>query len=82
MTATVIQTKEVKVIDWSKPMILQSTDTQAIVISTGLHEDDTFYGVIIHEGFSSEKCGNLNKSLVKKYFTPLSQPITITFSND
>jgi len=82
MTATVIQTKEVKAIDWSKPMILQSSDTQAIVLSTGMHQDDTFHGVILHEGFSGGDCGDFNKLLVKKYFTPIGQPITITFSND
>jgi hypothetical protein len=82
MTATIIETKEVKEIDWSKPMILESSDTQVIVISTGIHQDDTFHGITLHKGFSGGNCGDSNKSLVKKYFTPITQQITITFSND
>lgn len=72
-----------KEIDWSKPEVLSYTDNfgrQHIVLSTGCHNNVKFEGVCLVS--SIHKIGCITSGWVKKLFTPLTSPITITFEND
>jgi len=65
-------------IDWSKPITVENSFV--IVRTNGNHKGNTFEGVSIFD-----KCPNENlRSMMwfKSAFKPITQPITIKFSNE
>lgn len=65
-------------IDWSKPQYM-ITEEGHIVLSTGKHEGAAFEGICLkHKRYNT---GNFNSMWGKKWFTPITTPITIEISN-
>lgn len=68
-----------KEIDWSKPQVVISK-TGTILITDGDHIDEHFWGTVLF-GYAI-KAGKSTDNWLKTDFTPLTEPITITFEND
>lgn len=79
--ATIVSpTLKDKEIDWSKQQLVKYRHSNKIIISTGTHEGGDFEGVVIDsDGFHA--VGYIYKKWDKTMFTPLTEPITITFEN-
>lgn len=74
MKVTVHEKQESKEIDWSKPMVVRSSSND-YVITNGRHEDDFFNGIRLDDGHYTE-------DWPKNSFTPITEPLTITFENE
>ena len=73
------QPKPEKTIDWSNPMVVKS-ESGTLVLTTGEHSDTSFTGQVINS--DRHPIGEYNSSWNKDSFTPIEEPITITFTND
>ena len=72
-------------IDWSKPMVVsifEGSAIIAIIASNGRHEGRTFEGMLIHGKTFATKTMDFRKDWVKSSFKPITNPITIKFSNE
>lgn len=78
MKTTIVKggSRPTKEIDWSKPMIVIAK-TGAILLTTGKHSKDNFSGIPI-----TEEDIHIWDLYDKSAFTPLTEPITITFENE
>lgn len=66
-------------IDWSKPLqILEMKSKKLIVLSTGIHIDNTFEGICIKAGESNNSGGSHSEYWDKKYFTLHKGQITLS----
>ena len=82
MKSEIVNVKETKEIDWSKPQVFIDNLGQ-IVLSTGKAKDNnTFSGVCIFRGKSSTYEGDYSKRWARERFTPITEPINIKFENE
>lgn len=72
-----------KEIDWRKNMVVRSKSLNTIVITNGKHEDKTFSGTVVNsDGAAVFNIGFYSDGWDKDNFHKLTEPVTITFTND
>jgi hypothetical protein len=79
-TQIITETEQVTEIDWSKPMLVRTSDG-LVILNSGIHETHSFQGCVIN-GNAMHRVGYINNYWSKQDFTPITAPVTIKFIPD